>query len=94
MTLAEQRVAEEYREQGFQRVVVRHDEPNFAYPVHYHAYTLVLQVMEGELTVTMNHHETHLSAGQHAVIPAQALHRVTIGQNGCTYIHAEKRGQE
>lgn len=90
MTLAEDAIIAHYRDQGFQRVVVRRDEPHFAYPIHFHAYTLAFQIMEGEMTVKMNHQQTTLTAGQHALIPANALHTVTIGSSGCVYIHAEK----
>lgn len=90
MTLAEDAVIAQYRDQGFHRVVVRRDEPNFFYPLHYHAYNLAFQVMEGEMTVTMNHQPTKLQAGDHALVPANALHTTKIGPAGCVYIHAEK----
>lgn len=90
MIPAEQRVADEYLGHGFHRVVVRHDEANFAYPIHFHNYTLVLHVVEGELTIELNHHHTTLHAGEQGMVPANALHAVRIGHDGCTYIHAEK----
>lgn len=90
MSLAEDAVIAEYQHHGFQRVVVRRDEPNFSYPIHYHAYNLVLQVMEGELTVIVNHRPTTCAAGQHVYIAAECMHEVQIGSKGCTYIHAER----
>ncbi len=90
MTPAEQHVADEYLAHGFQRVVVRDDEPGFAYPVHYHNYTLVLHVITGELSVTVNHRHTTAQAGQQVSIPANAMHSVLIGANGCRYLHAEQ----
>jgi len=90
MTLAEDSVIKHYLDHGFRRAVVRRDEPNFQYPIHFHNYTLVFQVMEGEMTVVMNHRKTILRSGCHALIPANAYHRVNIGSAGCVYIHAEK----
>ncbi len=90
MTLAEDAIIAHYKDHGFRRVVVRRDEPNFSYPIHYHAYNLAFQVMEGEMTVTINHHPTKLGPGDHAMVPANALHTTTIGSAGCVYIHAEK----
>lgn len=93
MTLAEDAVIAGYQQHSFQRVVVRRDEPNFSYPIHYHAYDLVLQVMEGELTVVVNHRPTTCAAGQHLFIAAESMHEVQIGPKGCTYIHAERSSQ-
>lgn len=92
MTLAEDRIIQHYLDHGFRRAVVRHDEPYFAYPEHYHAYTLVFQVMSGEMAILMNHQPTHLHPGEHALVPANALHSVVMGSQGCVYIHAEKDG--
>ena len=90
MTLAEDSVIAKYKEQGFRRVVVRRDEPNFSYPNHYHAYNLAFQVLEGSMEVTINHQQTAAQAGDYMLIPAGQLHSVHIGQQGCIYIHAEK----
>ena len=90
MTLAEDAVIREYLDHGFRRVVVRRDEPNFNYPIHFHAYDLAFQVMEGEMTVVMNHKHTTLHPGDHALVPTNALHSVHIGPQGCAFIHAEK----
>lgn len=90
MTLAEDAVIREYLDHGFRRAVVRRDEPNFNYPIHFHAYDLAFQVIEGEMTVVMNHKRTTLHAGDHALVPTNALHSVRIGSSGCVFIHAEK----
>lgn len=90
MTLAEDAVLQEYQENGFHRVVVRRDEPNISYPLHYHEYDLAVQVMEGWLTMSVNHHRTKLEPGQRALIPTHAFHTVEIGSQGCVFIHAEK----
>lgn len=90
MTLAEDAVIREYLDHGFRRVVVRRDEPNFNYPIHFHAYDLAFQVMGGEMTVVMNHKRTVLQPGDHALVPTNALHSVHIGPQGCVFIHAEK----
>lgn len=90
MALAEDRIIQHYHDHGFRRVVVRRDEANVHYPDHYHAYGLAFQVMSGSMTVTMNHQNTVLQAGDHGMVPANALHSVTIGPAGCVFIHAEK----
>ncbi len=90
MSLAEDKVIADYKEHGFRRVVIRRDEPNFVYPQHYHAYALAYQVLEGGMLVSMNHKPTILKPGDHALVPANAFHSVTIGPKGCDYIHAEK----
>ncbi len=90
MTLAEDAVIVQYKEQGFVRVVIRDDEPNFSYPLHFHNYPLALQVLHGSLTIVVNNHPTLVEAGGHAMIQANAMHSVTIGPAGCRYIHAEK----
>lgn len=90
MSHAEDAIIHDYLEHGFQRVVVRRDEPNFLYPIHFHAYDLALQVIEGSVEIVINHHRTTLEAGQHALVPAHAFHTVEIGPKGCVFIHAEK----
>lgn len=90
MTLAEDHLLKHYRDHGFRRVVVRRDEAGFVYPIHYHAYNLVFQVLEGSMHVTTNHRRTEAQAGDHVHIPAGQLHTVHIGPTGCVYIHAEK----
>ncbi len=90
MTLAEDSIIAEYTNHGFRRVVVRRDEPNFVYPVHYHAYNLAFQVLTGSMYVTTNHQRTVANPGDHLHIPAGQLHTVQIGPAGCVYIHAEK----
>lgn len=94
MTFAEDAVITEYKQHGFYRVVVRRDEPNFFYSIHFHNYTLVFQVISGQMTVKMNHKQTVLNPGDHALVPANALHSVQIGSEGCVYIHAEKAGSK
>ena len=90
MTPAEDKIINDYLLQGFHRVVVRRDEPNFLYPNHYHAYTLVLQVMTGMLDVFINHKHTFVRPGDHVQILSGQFHTVHIGPEGCSYIHAEK----
>jgi quercetin dioxygenase-like cupin family protein len=90
LTLAEAPIIKHYQGQGFSRVVIRDDEPNFSYPIHFHNYTLALQVIEGSLTIVMNNTPTTVEAGDHVMIPANAMHSVVIGPAGCRYIHAEK----
>ena len=90
MTLAEDAVIKDYLDHGFRRAVVRRDEPNFNYPIHFHAYDLAFQVIEGDMAVVMNHKRTVLHPGDHALIPPTALHSVHIGPQGCVFIHAEK----
>lgn len=90
MTLAEDSVITKYKDQGFRRVVVRRDEPNFSYPIHHHAYDLVLQVVEGAMDVTINHRHTFARPGDHLHIHAGKFHKVHIGPEGCVYIHSEK----
>ncbi len=90
MTLAEDTVIKHYLEHGFRRAVVRRDEPNFSYPTHYHAYNLVLQVMEGMMDVYVNNKHTFARSGDHIHIHAGQYHSVHIGPEGCRYIHAEQ----
>lgn len=90
MTLAEDRVIQHYRDHGFRRAVVRRDEAGFVYPIHFHAYNLAFQVLEGSMHVTTNHRRIEAVAGDHLHIPAGQLHTVHIGSRGCVYIHAEK----
>ena len=90
MTLAEDRVIKEYLDHGFRRVVVRRDEPNFFYPLHFHAYNLVFQVMEGMMDVKVNHKHFFARPGDHIHVNAGQYHAVQIGPEGCVYIHAEK----
>lgn len=83
-------VVKKYEHEGYKNVRIRRDRPHFKYEPHYHPHHVVLHILEGDLTVTMEHHDTTLKPGDRIDIEAERFHTTCVGPEGCVYIHAEK----
>lgn len=88
--VSEKTTAQHFLERGYQRVVVQQDVAGFVYPIHYHPFNLAIQVLNGSMHITTNNRRMIAQAGDHIQIPANQLHAIHVGPDGCMYIHAEK----
>jgi quercetin dioxygenase-like cupin family protein len=57
-------------------------EPNAAFPLHEHAQEQITFVEEGELELSLDGRQVHLSAGSWAVVPPGAAHSAVAGRTG------------
>lgn len=85
-----EKIVREYTEQGYDRVIIKQDEPQFRYESHYHPREVVLHVVEGALDVQFDQKTHRVNPGQHIKIDADRYHVTCMSNKGCRYVHAER----
>ncbi len=78
------------REEGFSNLFVWRDGPNAYYPDHTHLSTTAHIILEGEMTLTVNGKTETFKLGERCDVPANTLHSVRMGRQGCRYLIGEK----
>ena len=75
---------------GFTHFVTHTDQPHTHYAPHTHEKDFLHFIISGDMTLILDQTSFILSKGQEYLIPAGKEHEVKIGEDGCTYISAER----
>ena len=76
---------DEKLEQGYQEVLERRWKPNTENEIHYHEFTAVAIVIEGEFWLTVEDKTQHLSPGDSFQVPVGIRHKAKYGSEGCVF---------
>ncbi len=77
--------------EGFHNVYGWQDEPNKFYPDHDHPYASTHVILKGEMSCTMKGKKVAYTEGMRVEVPANTMHSVKVGPEGCVYIIGEKK---
>lgn len=80
----------ELKKEGYGRVYTWHEGPLEVDEDHQHEFDTKIVVLKGEITVETNGKKVVAREGDAVYTPRNTVHRATTGEEGCTYVVAEK----
>lgn len=81
---------ESLKQLGYDPVYVWSAAPNEEEVNHTHAFDTHLEILQGEIEITMDGERVILKPGDEFSIPRQKVHAAKVGVHGCKYFVAEK----
>lgn len=88
--MTEQEQVEALLKEGYDRVYIWKEGPHETDEDHSHEFDTHLLILEGELTVTTTLGSVVARKGDVIDIVRHKMHRAVTGDEGCTYVVAEK----
>lgn len=85
-----QTIKERLTKDGYQKIDVYTDEPNEHFSDHTHDGDQLMIVISGNIVVKMPTRTHNLTEKMELSVPSKITHSATVGNDGCTYVVAEK----
>lgn len=78
---------------GYQQIDVYTDEAHEHFADHTHDGDQLMVIVSGNIAVEMPDGSHNLTEGVELFVPSKTIHSATVGDNGCTYVVAEKKSE-
>ena len=87
----EEKIIQELKKEGFQKVYVCEDKPYQFDESHSHPYFSKIIIVKGEMKVKIDDKEVNLNQGDVIEIKKDELHESTLGKEGCKFVIGERK---
>ena len=77
---------------NYEGVAIFKDPPEAYFANHYHSENEYIYILEGSMSIELNHKIIELKEGDEFILPSKLNHNVRMGLMGCKYLVAVSNG--